>query len=325
MSILKSLASGFGRMARFPSLLLWVYLAMLGLAAPLAMAMRAILKNSIGDSLVHENLRQGFDLAWYGEFSASRSGLGDTFSPSVVGILPMLSNLEKLLEGEIYKADWTILLAGLLFLLVWTFFGGGILDRYAWPQEPHSRSRLFSQGSEYFFRFVRLLVISLLLYWAIFRWIARPLDDWVVEATRDVTVETSVMLYRLLVYALVGFLLVVAAMALDYAKIAMVVERRRSALLAFGRGLRFVLAHPLKTFGLFLMLVGVGFFLLLGYVLVAPGPGQMSTTAVLLAFLVGQAYLLARLMLKLWFLASQTALFRSAEPREVMTVPSSSL
>ncbi|MBI4462470.1 MAG: hypothetical protein HY653_06150 [Acidobacteria bacterium] len=33
-----------------------------------------------------------------------------------------------------------------------------------------------------------------------------------------------------------------------------------------------------------------------------------------LAFLLGQLYLLARLGLKLWFLASQTVLFQSAHP-----------
>ncbi len=233
----------------------------------------------------------------------------------MVGILPVLSNIEKLLDREILQADGTILLAGLLFLLAWALFAGGILDRYAHPDEPPTRARFFSQNGEYFFRFVRLLIISLLFYWGIFRWVANPLHDWLEDATRDVTQEKTVILFTLLVYALVAFLLLLVSLVLDYAKIALVVERRRSALLACLRGARFVLAHPGSALGLYLLLTAVSLLLVWLYSLVAPGPGQSGATTILLAFLVGQIYLIARLGLKLWFLAGQTALFQSAERR----------
>ncbi len=271
---------------------------------------------------------------WYGEFSSGSAGnsgsagLADSFGPSVVGSLPILSNLEKLLDGEILQsnlekltdgeilqADGTILLAGLLFLLAWAFFAGGILDRYAHPDEPPTRARFFSQNGEYFFRFVRLLIISLLFYWGIFRWVANPLHDWLEDATRDVTQEKTVILFTLLVYALVAFLLLLVSMVLDYAKIALVVERRRSALLACLRGARFVLTHPGSALGLYLLLATVGLLLVWLYSLVAPGPGQSGAATILLAVLVGQLYLIARLGLKHWFLAGQTALFQSAERR----------
>lgn len=236
MSILRSFTVGFRRVAKFPSVILWLYLASVTVTLPLTMAMREILMESIGASLVDENLRQGFDLAWYGEFSANSRGLAKTFGPSVVGIMAMVGNLETLLDGDILKIDGTILLAGLVFLLVWAFLGGGILDRYARPDQAHSSARFFSEGGKYFFRFVRLLSISLLLYWLLFRWILNPLHRCVEEATRDVTVEKTVLFYTLLVYTLAGFLLLLVKMALDYAKIAMVVELRRSSVAAFLQG-----------------------------------------------------------------------------------------
>ncbi len=321
MRIVRSFVAGLEKVVQFPSLIAWLYLTSVLLTVPLALSMRTLLKDSLGSSLVHENLRQGFDMDWYGEFSSGgagnsgSAGLADSFGPSVVGSLPILSNLEKLIDGEILQADGTILLAGLLFLLAWAFFAGGILDRYAHPDEPPTRARFFSQNGEYFFRFVRLLIISLLFYWGIFRWVANPLHDWLEDATRDVTQEKTVILFTLLVYALVAFLLLLVSMVLDYAKIALVVERRRSALLACLRGARFVLAHPGSALGLYLLLTTVSLLLLWLYSLVAPGPGQSGTTTILLAFLVGQIYLIARLGLKLWFLAGQTALFQSAERR----------
>ena len=318
---MRSFAAGLEKVVQFPSLIAWLYLTSVLLTVPLALSMRTLLEDSIGSSLVHENLRQGFDMDWYGEFSSGVAGnsgsvgLADTFGPSVVGALPVLSNLEKLIDGEILQADGTILLAGLLFLLAWAFFAGGILDRYAHPDMPPTRARFFSQNGEYFFRFVRLLIISLLFYWGIFRWVANPLHDWLEDATRDVTQEKTVILFTLLVYALVAFLLLLVSLVLDYAKIALVVERRRSALLALLRGARFVLAHPGSALGLYLLLTAVGLLLVWLYRLVAPGPGQSGTITILLAFLVGQIYLIARLGLKLWFLAGQTALFQSAERR----------
>jgi hypothetical protein len=321
MRIVRSFVAGLEKVVQFPSLIAWLYLTSVLLTVPLALSMRTLLKDSLGSSLVHENLRQGFDMDWYGEFSSGgagnfgSAGLADSFGPSVVGSLPILSNLEKLLDGEILQADGTILLAGLLFLLAWAFFAGGILDRYAHPDEPPTRARFFSQNGEYFFRFVRLLIISLLFYWGIFRWVANPLHDWLEDATRDVTQEKTVILFTLLVYALVAFLLLLVSIVLDYAKIALVVERRRSALLACLRGARFVLAHPGSALGLYLLLAAVSLLLVWLYSLVAPGPGQSGVATILLAFLVGQIYLIARLGLKLWFLAGQTALFQSAERR----------
>ena len=128
-----------------------------------------------------------------------------------------------------------------------------------------------------------------------------------------VTVERTAMLYTAAVYALVGLLLVLASMCLDYAKIAMVAETRSSAILAFIRGIRFFLARPVQTLALYLLILLTGAVLVAVYALVAPGPGQANDFTLVAAFLVSQCYFLARIFLKLWFLGAQTLYFQ-AEP-----------
>lgn len=319
----KSFLSGLAQVVGAPSLVFWLYLTSLVISLPLAVAMQEILREAIGPSQVAENLRQGFDLEWHGEFDYAHSGFADTFEPAVIGPLVVLDNLERLLDGRLLGGDKTVLAAGILFLLAWTFFAGGILDRFVHPDRPQSRARLFSHSGEYFFRFFRLLLISLLVYGAIFRWIANPLHAWLTDATRDVTVERTVIMYTALFYALVGLLLAFSAMVLDYARIAMVAEKRSSALLAVLRGLRFVLVNPGKTFGLYLALVVVAGLLMAVYGWLVPGVGQSTVRSIVLAFLVGQVYVVARIAMKLWFLASQTVLFRSAAgtPTEVVSSP----
>ena len=307
--------AGFKLVMRTPSLLAWVYFTTLVVALPLTLAIRHLLQGSFEGSLVEDNMRQGFDLSWYEEFAAGSSGLGKTFGPRVVGILPVLSNLERLLDGELHQVAPAVVGAGIVMVLAWSLLLGGILSRFANEEEPHSRSGFLARGGLFFWRFLRLAAISGLLYWGIFRGIGQPLQGWIEAATRDTTVERTVMIYTVLAYTLVGLLFLAAQLLLDYARISMVVEERRSVLLALVRALGFVKEHHRAVLGLYLLLAAAALLWFLAYAWLAPGPNQSTWTAVLLAFSLGQAYLLGRWILKLWFLASQTRLFVSSQPR----------
>ncbi len=315
MRFFNALVTGLQRMLGAPMLIAVLYLAGLTVALPLAFVMRGVLQESIGASLVDERMTAGFDLQWYGEFASGASGLEETFGPSVTGILPMLGNLERMLDGEILGVNGVILLAGLAYLLVWAFLAGGIVDRYAQPMGATSPERFYSQCGENFLRFVRLQALGLLLYWLLFKLVSHPLHRWVTNANRNTTDETTVLVHTFTVYAGVARLLALLGMSLDYAKVALVVERRSSALLAVVRGAGFAFSRFPSAFSLYIVLLMIGAAIFGGYALVAPGAGQSTPVGIFLAFLAGQVYLLARLCLKLWFLSSQTVLFTSNEYR----------
>lgn len=306
--------AGLRLILRTPSLLAWVYFTTLVVALPLTLAMKNLLQGSFEGSLVEENMSQGFDLAWYGEFAANSSGLGKTFGPRVVGILPVLSNLERLLDGKLHQVDPAVVGTGILMVLAWSLLLGGVLSRFAHEEELHSRSGFLAQGGLFFWRFLRLSVISGLIYWGIIRGVGQPLHGWIESATRDTTVERTVMICTVLAYALVGLLFLVTQLVLDYARIFLVAEERRSVLLALLRALAFVKHHRRAVLALYLLLAAAALLWFLAYAWLAPGPDQSTWPAVLLAFLLGQAYLLGRWVLKLWFLASQTRLFVSSRP-----------
>ena len=158
-------------------------------------------------------------------------------------------------------------------------------------------------------------MISGLLYWGIFRGIGQPLHRWIEAATRDTTVERTALIYTALAYALVGLLFLMTQLVLDYARISLVVEERRSVLLALFRALGFVKDHRRPVLGLFLLLAAGPLLWFLAYAWLAPGPNQSTWTAVLLAFCLGQVYLAGRWAFKLWFLASQTHFFVSSRPQ----------
>ena len=138
---------------------------------------------------------------------------------------------------------------------------------------------------------------------------------WIETATRDTTVERTVLIYTVLAYVLVGLLFLMTQLVLDYARISLVVEERRSVLLALFRALGFVKDHRRPVLGLFLLLAAGPLLWFLAYAWLAPGPNQSTWTAVLLAFCLGQVYLAGRWAFKLWFLASQTHFFVSSRPQ----------
>jgi hypothetical protein len=289
-------------------MLLLLWLASFFVALPATVVITESIDASVGESRMRVRLLEGFDTGWHGEYLHTARGIERTVSPSQVGLGAWLDNLDEGWSGRLFTRPWGIVATGGLFALLWLFFLGGILERFRRSRPRFFLSDFLGSGGEYFFRFLRLAVFSGALYFLVFK-LAWWLFPWIRECTEDVTVERTVLLYNLLGAALIVFLLVLIKLIFDYAKVAMVVEERRSAFWALLRGVRFVFRRPLKTFGLV-----VGFALLLAvvsalYGLVAPGAGQSTASAIVGAFLVSQLFLAAKLFLKLGLLGSQVALY----------------
>ena len=162
----------------------------------------------------------------------------------------------------------------------------------------------------FFWRFLRLGVIAgavyLFLFGPLHRWIFDLFYPWV---TRDLAVERTAFAWRVGLYVL--FLVPVGAAMLlfDYAKVRLVVEDRRSAAGAVVAAARFLVRHPSGAVGLFLANVALYAIVTIVYVVLAPGARHGAGAGVWLTLVAGQAYLLARLVVKLGFVATAVAFF----------------
>jgi hypothetical protein len=308
--MIKALFKGFWRVVTSPGLIIWLWLVNFLVALPLVWVMTSSLSSAIGGSLVDENLTASFDMDWYGEYEAEAKGLETTFTPTVVGMGAFYNNLEAWLYGDLFDMFPGLVGIGVLYILIWALFLGGVLDRYSGSEGMFNLGRFFSNGGRFFFRFLRLTVLSGVLYYLIYR-LAGWLFAWVEATTLDVTVERTVFIYTVLVAVAVAFLLTLVNMSFDYAKIVTFKEDRRSMLLAALRGIGFVLRRPFKTMGLYYTLVILGALLLGAYATIAPGADQSTMVAVIWAFAIGQFALVAKLVLRLWFYAGQMALFEA--------------
>jgi hypothetical protein len=303
-----ALRNGVRQVNRAPALLGWVFLVTVMTALPSSMLMRESIRAHLGNSLVAEQVARGVNVQWWTEFTAQAGGLGETFRPTIIGFAAVLDNLSAFADGETRPSP--ILWTGALYLLLWLFISGGIVDRYA-RLRPVRSYEFFTACGVYFVRFLRLAPIMALAYYSLFA-VVHPLlmEEFYGELTRDVTVERTAFLTRVGMYTVFAACVVLVNIVFDYAKVRAVVEDRRSMLGAIVAGARFARTNAGAVLTLYLLNAAVFAMLLVVYAVLAPGAGSTGAAA-WLGVAIGHLYLLARLWIKLLFLASETGLFQS--------------
>ncbi len=309
MSPFGAFVDGIRRVMQAPAILLGIAVLTFLLALPMGLALRGLLRDHLGSSLAAETAASGVNQDWWEEFKAGSSGIGRTFDQSIIGGAAVLHNISGILDNRALSP--VVASAAAVYLFVWAFLAGGVLDRYARGRPTRSHG-FFSACGVFFFRFLRLAVLMGLVYYVLFRHVHPWLfDSFFERVTKNLTVERTAFIWRMGLYGLFAWLLMLVTLVFDYAKVRAVVEDRRSMVGALVAAARFVRRHPGRTICLYL-LNALCFAAVAGaYVLLAPGAGATGVS-MWMGFAIGQLYLLGRLSVKLLFYASQTALFQGA-------------
>ena len=301
--LVASFVDGLNRVKRAPWLVIGVWLSTLLLAVPLAIVLQDMIGAHLGDSIAARTAATGVNYDWWNEFLAQASGVGVSFVPAILGFAAVIKNLSTIADASGLPS--VIAIAVVMNLAVSLFLAGGALDRLA-RDHAIGTGAFFSASGVYFVRFIRLGVIASVVYWVLFV----PYHAWLFNTvypvlTADVTVERTAFLIRLVLYAAFAVPLFFVNILFDYAKIRAVVEDRRSMIGAVIASWRFVWRCPGAVWGLYVLNAVLFLIVIAIYFLVAPGG-----TANLLAFAIGQLYIVLRVIVRLQFTASQTSLFQ---------------
>jgi hypothetical protein len=306
---MRSWSDGWRRVFAAPAVIAGVFVVTLLTAAPLAGVIGIAMREHLGASLMADEAAEAVNYDWWQEFASQGSflSLGSTLTPSILGFAATLDSLSSLLDRRpIIPA---IVIATAAYMSVWLFLSGGILDRYARGRHTGAYG-FFAASGVFFFRFLRLGLIAAAAYWFLFVYVHQWLFvKWYVNATRDLSVEHTVFYWRLLMYAIFGGLLALTTTIFDYAKVRAVVEDRRSMIGALSAALRFLARNPRRVAALYAANAAAFLVVLAAWALVAPGAGGTGFQ-MWVAFIASQCYVLARLVVKLQFMASETALFQ---------------
>jgi hypothetical protein len=297
---------GVRRVNGAPIVLIGLFTTTLIVALPLSIVLRGMIDAHLGSSAVASTFAENANYDWWDEFSVQASGLGTTFTPSVIGFAAVLDNTSRLLDNEPLAA--TVAGATAAWLTIVSFLSGGIIDRYA-RRRPTRAHGFFAACGTHFWRFLRLGVVAALVY----GWLFGAFHGWLFGAyesyTRNITVERTAFVGRAAAYAIFAFVLAVFTVIFDFARVRVVVEDRRSAIGALAASGRFVWRHAARVAGLCLLNAAALLLLMAVYAALSPGAPR-SDMEVWLVLAVGQAYIFGRHYLKLLVYASETSLFQ---------------
>jgi len=298
---------GMRRVASAPTLVAGVWLLTTAIALPVALVVRGMIAQQLGNSATANAVAEGGDYDWMQEFASQANGVGATVQPTIIGFGAVLDNLSAFLDNT--SRPFVIGATASAGIVAWLFVAGGILDRYARNRATRSAG-FFAASGTFFFRFLRLGAVMLAVYAFLFnvvhRWLFGPL--WL-RLTHDLAVERSAFLIRVVLYVAFGALFAACNLVFDYTKVRAVVEDRRSMLGAIAAAVRFLQTNLTSAVALYL--ADFGLFLLVVVIYGAISPGAGRGAGVWIAVALAQLYVLARLWIKLVFWATEIALFQS--------------
>jgi len=301
--VLSAFIDGLNRVKRAPWLVIGVWLSTLLLALPLTLILQEQIAGHLGSSMAATAAADGVNYDWWNEFLAQTSGVGASFVPAILGFAAVLKNLSAVADTSAMPA--VIAVTVVSYMLVSLFLAGGVIDRLARDHDLGAGA-FFSACGVYFVRFIRLGVVTAIVYSALFGLYHPWLFDRVYPAlTENITVERTAFFIHLALYAAFALPLFAFNILFDYTKIRAVVEDRRSMISAIAASWRFIRRNPIAVWAVY-KLNALVFLLVIGlYYMIAPG-----ASADVLAFGIGQLYIVLRVIVRLQFAASQTALFQ---------------
>src|SRR5258705_8096514 len=162
---------GWRRVVSAPAVIAGVFLVTLLAALPLALTLRGSLRDHLGSGLAGNDAGDGVNYDWWQEFTSEASGIGTTFTPSIIGFATTLDSVSGLLDRRTLITPIASALG--IYVGAWMLLTGGIIDRYARGRRVGAHG-FFAASGTFFFRFLRPAPAARAPCWFSFS----PLHKW---------------------------------------------------------------------------------------------------------------------------------------------------
>jgi len=287
------------------------------IAVPLAFQLEAELDNRGASSA----MMYGFDFDWWSHWSERQQGPESALGPDLLGTGFALKNLELLLKGWLpaglfawgsdrAPVDPLILGLGLAYLVLQAFLVGGIVSVFRRPRGGWTVRGLVHGCGFYFGRMLRLSLLALGAAGVVFA-LNAPFAKWLDGLAREAVSGRTALVLTLGRHALLLVALLLVHMVFSHARVLMVREERLSAVLAVLSSLGLCGRRWLAALGQYLAVAASGAVLVAAFAIADSWLTVIGYRSQLLALVLFEAFVAARIALRLWLVASQLELQRS--------------
>jgi len=323
--MLGSLRVGLRSLGYNWGLVVLVLVTNLAFALVLALPLAFELEHELAHRGASSAMMYGFDFDWWSQWSERQQGPETALAPDLLGNGFALRNLELLARGWLpaglfaWRAgspgvDASVLALGVLYLVLQAFLAGGILSVFRRPRGGWTLRGLVHGCGFYFGRMVRLSLVALAAAGVVFA-VNLPLARLADRLAREAVSERTALVLTLGRYGLLLVALLLVHMVVSHARVLVVREERLSAVLAVLSSLAFCARRFVAASGQYVCLVLLGFGLLALFALVDSWLDVVGYRTQLVALVLFEAFVAARISLRLWLLASQLELQRPLAPR----------
>lgn len=267
--------------------LLWLMNALM--AAVAAMPVFGVLNAELKNSLMSTSLVDRFNLDFAGEFAFK-------YWDSIPSGLMLIATL------------------ALVYVVLTLLSTGGTLSVLSSPERQFTAPVFFKGCGTYFWRFARLLIVALIFYGIFVVALNGILSGLVDKLTRSWTQEKLVRLVSWTRLLLAVFVFMIVNMVLDYAKVRLVIDEGRSAVMAALRSFKFVFKNFKKALALFLFCMLLGLLFIVIYNPLEHLLPQNTRRWIIVVFLLQQLFILARVYVRLTFFSSEVLLYEALRP-----------
>ncbi|HOI29862.1 MAG TPA: hypothetical protein PLZ15_08905 [Melioribacteraceae bacterium] len=262
-------------------LLIWVFNALSAIV--LTVPILNILMDNLGRSLLSDKLALQFDYMWFIQFQ----------------------NIYRINFDQLPLSIYTVV--G-IYTMLQTFFLGGMISIFHIPEKNHIVD-FFYGGVKYFFRFLKVTLVSLAFY--VFAFVAidylGQLIHLVFRNSENIRLEFVFFGLR---YVLLVFFIGVVAIISDYSKVALAVNDRTKILMEMYNAIKFIKKNFTVVFISFLIVSVIGAVGVAVYNILGKAIPRTPYYMLLLSFLLQQMLIIFRLLVRMLFSATEVYLFK---------------
>ncbi|MCP2521017.1 hypothetical protein NLD30_11320 [SCandidatus Aminicenantes bacterium Aminicenantia_JdfR_composite] len=244
-----------------------------------------LINMDISKSLMGERMAQGFDLFWLGDF------------------------IYKFRHISLALIGWVIFPA-LIYLLLYIFLNGGIIGRLSVNFEKVNLKNFFSDCGQFFWRFFKLFLISIIVYIIFVGLIYKIIGSILEIFTKRAVTEWPLIIVSNLKIIIFLLLFTIINMFFDYAKIRLVISNSKKVLRETLFTLNFLRRRFFKVWALYLLICLLFLIITIIYLETAHIMPKNTMFFIFLIFIFQQIYIFGRLWVRLIFFASEIEFYR---------------
>ena len=253
------------------------------LAVVLSLPIYSMLIDNLGHSLLSDQLAVEFNYFWFVQFMS-------------------------LYETTLKQLPLIVYAVVGIYLLVQTLFFGGLVAVFDNVKMNHI-SDFFYGGVRYWYRFMKVLIISLLFFTVAF-FIDNLINSLVTEIFNDTEFVFAEFILRSLRYLILLFLIGVVTIISDYSKVSMAIDEERNVRKGVVKAIIFIKNHFRIVFTVFVLVSIIGAMAGLVYNIVETYIPRTPFYFLIISFILQQMLIIFRLFTKMIFCSTEVIVYK---------------